>query len=413
MRLLLKGVLGIDPASGLEGEMDIMVENGVITAIGKGLNASDAVIVDGRGKIACPGLIDMHVHLREPGQEAKETIVTGTQAAAKGGFTAVAAMPNTNPVADNRAVIEAVRSKAAANGATRVYPVGAMTKGLQGVELSEIGDLKDAGAIALSDDGKPVMNAEVMRLVLEYSRMFDLPCICHCEDLNLSRDGLMHEGLHSTILGLKGIPAAAEEVMVARDILLAEAVGTRIHIAHVSTAGSVRLIREAKQRGVAVTAEVTPHHFTLTDEAVYGYNTGTKVNPPLRSESDRAALWEGLADGTIDVIATDHAPHTFEEKDVEYMYAPFGMVGLETALTLVLTELVGRGVLTLKQALEKLTVNPARILGLPQPQLKEGAVADLTVIDPEKEITVNPDEFVSKGRNTAFAGYRGKEWPGQ
>jgi len=408
MRLLIKDGRVLDPGSDIDGVMDVLVENGVITGVGTVLPATNARVLDARGKVVCPGLIDMHVHLREPGQEAKETIATGTRAAAKGGFTAVAAMPNTSPVADNRAVIEAVRWKAAADGVVRVYPVGAMTKGSQGGELSEIGDLRAAGAVALSDDGKPVISAEVMRRVLEYSGMFDLPCICHCEDVTLSNDGLMHEGLHSTILGLKGIPRAAEEIMVARDIILAEMIGARVHIAHVSTAGSVQLVREAKRRGVAVTAEVTPHHFTLTDQAVYGYNTSTKVNPPLRSEADRAALWEGLADGTIDVIATDHAPHTLEEKDMEYAYAPFGMVGLETALTLVITELVGRGVLTLRKALEKLTVSPARILGLPEPKIEVGATADLTVINPEAFVTVNPLEFLSKGRNTPFSGYRGR-----
>ncbi|SHI51836.1 dihydroorotase [Desulfofundulus thermosubterraneus] len=405
-KLLLKGGRVVDPQAGEIFAADILIVDGRITAIGPGLEPGEGAVMDVAGKLVAPGLIDMHVHFREPGFEAKETIASGSRAAARGGFTAVACMPNTNPVADNRAVITYIKTRAEEAGLVKVYPIAALTRGSRGEELTEMADLKEAGAVALSDDGHPVASAAVMRRAMQYARMVGLPVISHCEEPTLSAGGVMHEGYMSTVLGLPGIPAAAEEIMVARDIILSEYTGCPLHIAHVSTSGSVRLIREAKARGVPVTAEVTPHHFTLTDRAVADYNTSTKVNPPLRTEEDVAALKEALADGTIDVIATDHAPHTLEEKDVEYQLAPFGLVGLETALGLVWTELVVPGVLSPVEAIRKLTVNPARILGLQEGVLKVGADADITIIDPELMEVVDPATFASKGRNTPFSGRR-------
>ncbi|NPV27697.1 MAG: dihydroorotase [Firmicutes bacterium] len=412
MKLLVKGGQVIDPANGINQNADLLIEKGKIAAIGASLTVDrETEVIDATGKIVTPGLIDMHVHLREPGFEAKETIKTGTRAAAMGGFTSVACMPNTKPVVDNQAVVEFIKARAAQNGLVNVYPIGAITKGSGGEELAEIADLKAAGAVALSDDGRPVMNAEVMRRALEYVKMFDLPIICHCEDLHLSAEGVMNEGYWSMVLGLKGIPNAAEEVMVARDLILSEMTGTPVHIAHVSTAGSVRLIREAKQRGVKVTAEVTPHHLTLTDEIVKNFDTYTKVNPPLRTPSDIAALKQGLVDGTIDVIATDHAPHTLEEKDGEYTFASFGIVGLETAVPLIWWELVEREKMPLETVVAKLTINPARILGLPKGTLSVGADADITVIDPRLELVVDIDKFESKGKNSPYNGWLLRGWP--
>ncbi len=404
MKLLIKGGLVTDPIAGKIIEKDILVVDGRIARTGVSLNKGDAKVLDVSGKLVTPGFIDMHVHLREPGLEAKETIRSGTRAAARGGFTSVACMPNTDPVADNAAVISYIKNTAAAGGAVNVYPIGAITRASKGEELAEMGDMEEAGAVAFSDDGMPVMNAGLMRRAMQYARMLGRTVISHCEDKNLSADGVMHEGYVSTMLGLKGIPASAEEVMVARDILLASETGCRLHIAHVSTAGSVRLVREAKTRGVRVTAEVTPHHFTLTDKDVIGYDTFTKVNPPLRTAADVEAVKEGLADGTIDVIATDHAPHTIEEKDVEYESAPFGLVGLETAVGLVWTVLVDTGVLTPLQAVAKMTLNPAGILGIPRGTLETGAEADITIIDPGMNWTVDSALFESKGRNTPFNG---------
>ena len=404
MKLLIKGGLVLDPPAGTAEIKDILIENGKIAAAVRGLRAGEARVLDARGKLVAPGLVDMHVHLREPGFEAKEDIASGTRAAARGGFTAVACMPNTNPVADNAVVISYIKSTAKARGLANVYPIGAITRGSKGKALAEMGDMRDAGAVAFSDDGQPVMDAGLMRRAMQYARMLGAAIIAHCEDKTIAAGGSMHEGYASTVLGLKGIPASAEEVMVARDLILAGETGCRLHLAHVSTAGSVRLVREAKARGVPVTCEVTPHHFTLTDEAVTGYDTSTKVNPPLRSAADVAAVKEGLADGTIDAIATDHAPHTAEEKDVEYDRAPFGLVGLETAAGLVWTELVAAGVLTPLEAIRKLTLNPARILGIAKGTLDIGADADLTVIDPELAETVDPLQFAGKGRNTPFTG---------
>ncbi len=404
MKLIIKGGRVLDPACGRDETADLYVLDGVISE--PFAADEDTRVVDAAGKLVVPGLLDMHVHLREPGYEAKETIATGTAAAARGGFTGVACMPNTKPVADNRAVVEFILRRAAECGRVTVYPVGAVTKGSRGLEMAELADMREAGAAAFSDDGQPVMDAGVMRRAMQYCKMLDAVIISHCEDKTLAADGVMHEGCYSTLLGLKGIPAAAEEVMVARDIILAAETGCPLHIAHISTAGAVALVREAKRRGVPVTAEATPHHFTLTDGAVAEYNTAAKVNPPLRGEADVQAVREGLADGTIDVIATDHAPHTFDEKNVEFDLAPFGLVGLETAVGLVWTELVHTGILTPMEAVAKLSLNPARILRVRRGTLAEGEAADITVIDPGLEETVDPRRFASKGRNTPFAGRR-------
>jgi dihydroorotase len=412
MKLLIKGGTVINPGENSVVEQDVLISEGKIAKTGRNLSSAGAGVIDARGKLVVPGLIDMHVHLREPGYEAKETLLTGARAAVRGGFTAVACMPNTKPVTDNAALVSYINSTGAALNLARIYPIGAITRGSKGEELAEMGDMKKAGAIAFSDDGQPVQDAALMRRAMQYARMLGMTIISHCENKELSAGGAMHEGYVSTLLGLKGIPASAEEVMVARDIILAGETGCRLHIAHVSTAGSVRLIREAKVRGIDVTAEVTPHHFTLTDEAVAGYDTSTKVNPPLRTAADVAAVKEGLADGTIDVIATDHAPHTIEEKDVEYDRAPFGMAGLETALGLVWTELVEGGVLTPLQAVTKMTLHPARVLNIPGGTLVAGAPADITIIDPAASETVDPLLFESKGRNTPFAGrvLKGLPW---
>lgn len=410
MKLLIKGGTIIDPLSRRIFSADVFVSGGKIVAVGENLSG-EGEVVDASGKLVVPGLIDMHVHLRDPGFEAKETIETGTRAAARGGFTSVACMPNTNPVADNRAVITYIREKAKEKGLVNVYPVGALTARCEGKELSEMADLKEAGAMALSDDGRCVADSGVMYRAMQYARMVGLPVISHCEDTALSAGGAVHEGYFSTLLGLKGIPAAAETVMVARDIILAEATGCRLHIAHVSTAGAVELVRLAKAKGLPVTAEATPHHFTLTEEAVAGFDPNTKVNPPLRTAADVRAVREGLRDGTIDVIATDHAPHTAEEKEVEYAAAPFGIAGLETAVGLVWTELVHGGVLDPVEAVARMTINPARILGIPKGTLQPGADADITIIDPEREEAVDPARFAGKGRNTPFAGRRLKGVP--
>jgi dihydroorotase len=407
---LLKGGLVVDPQTETVERLDLLIEGSRVAAMAAGLSAPEAEVVEVDGCYILPGLIDLHCHLREPGEELKETIATGTLAAVRGGFTGVVAMGNTKPPADNRTVIEFVKRRAEA-GSVPVYPVGCATKERKGEELAEIGDLFEAGAVALSDDGSPIMNSEVLRRVLEYSRMFDLVVISHCEDRELSAGGLMNEGFNSTVYGLQGIPAAAEEVQVARDLILAEMTGARLHVAHVSTAGSVRLIRDAKQRGVRVTAEVTPHHLCLTDDAVRSYDTNTKVNPPLRSRQDVAALIAGLLDGTIDAIATDHAPHTQEDKEVEFNLAPFGISGLETAVPLVWEHLVETGILTPVQVAQKMALNPARIIGLPGRLVRVGAEASLTVIDPRQKRPVQAEQFASLGRNTPFDGWELRGWP--
>jgi dihydroorotase len=351
-----------------------------------------------------PGLIDVHVHLREPGQEDLETVATGAMAAAAGGFSAVCAMPNTDPVCDNQGVVGFVKAQAQRAGKARVYPIGAVSLGQKGQQLAEFGELVGAGAVAVSDDGKPVATAHLMRTALEYARSFGIPVIDHCEDRSLATGAAMHEGQTSTRLGLKGMPRTAEDLIVARDILLAELTGGHVHLAHMSTAGSARLIREAKSRGVNVTAEVTPHHLTLTDVCCEGYNTNAKMNPPLREAADVAAMREALKDGTIDCIATDHAPHPYDAKEQEFDYAPFGVVGLETALGIAMVELVERGTLSLPELVRCLTTRPAEIAHLPAGSLKAGSPGDVVVFDPDATWTVDPAFFFSKSRNTPFTG---------
>ncbi len=385
---------------------NVMIESGTVTAIRRGIKASTyCTVIDAKGKLVCPGFIDLHTHLREPGFEYKETIQTGSAAAVAGGFTTICCMPNTNPVNDNKAVTEFILEKARLAGLARVLPIGAITARLDGDALAVIGELASAGCVALSDDGHPVSNSLIMRRAMEYAKALGLTIVDHCEDRELSKYGVMHEGLMSTTLGLLGIPSAAEDVMVARDIALAEMTGCRLHLAHVSTAGAVRLVREAKARGVAVTAEACPHHFILTDEAVGEFDTHAKVNPPLRAESDLQAIRAGLSDGTIEVIATDHAPHASEEKEQDFDHAPFGITGLETALGLTLS-LVEDGVLDLEAAIQALTLNPAKAFGLESGILREGGVADITIVDPKEEWVVDPSTFRSKGRNTPFAGQK-------
>jgi dihydroorotase len=406
MNILIKNGHVIDPANKVDGKLDILVSDGKIAKFGKpgSLAVNDSQVIDAAGKFVVPGLIDMHVHLREPGYEYKETIATGTAAAKAGGFTSVCCMPNTNPVNDNRSVTEFILAQARSAPA-QVFPIGAITKGSKGEELAEMGELYAAGCYAISDDGKPVMNASIMRRAMEYSKIFDMLIISHCEDSTLSGKGVMNEGVVSTELGLRGIPRSAEDVMTARDISLAELTGCKLHIAHVSTAGSVRLIRDAKARGLKVTAETCPHYFTLTDEAVRGYNTMVKMNPPLRTADDVAAIKQGLKDGTIDVIATDHAPHAMDEKSGEFDYAPFGIVGLETVLGLTL-KLVDEGILSLAEVIRKLSVNPALILKLNKGKLTVGADADVTIIDPNIEWIVDASQFRSKSKNTPFNGWK-------
>jgi dihydroorotase len=403
MPTLIRGGRVIDPGH-MDDIQDIVIKDGIIvdmkkSALRKG-DDTDAAVIDASGKIVVPGLIDMHVHLRDPGQEYKETIESGCRAAAFGGFTAVCCMPNTNPVNDCRQVTEYILEKAARAGMARVYPVAAVSRGLKGDRLSEYGELKDAGAVALSDDGNPVTNSRLMRRALEYSSRFSLPVISHCEDLGLSAGGAMNEGAVATRMGLAGIPNAAESIMVVRDIALSELTGIPVHIAHVSTKESVRAIRDAKKRGVPVTAETTPHYFTLTDDAVKGYNTNAKMNPPLRTEQDREAVCHGLADGTIDVIATDHAPHSLIEKAVEFDLAANGIIGLETSVPLGL-KLVDTGIIDLSVLIEKMSTNPAGILGLPA-GLRIGQPADITIIDLEMSYQIDAGMFQSLSRNTPF-----------
>ena len=404
--MLIKGGRVIDPETGLDGLLDILIENGKIVSIGTPQSSiinHQSSIINASGKIVTPGLIDMHVHLREPGHEYKETIETGCLSAAHGGFTTICCMPNTDPVNDNQSVTDYILKKARMAGTVRVYPVGAISRGLLGKGLADYGELKAAGVVAVSDDGNPVMNAQLMRRALEYGKGFNLLVIAHCEDRNLTAGGVMNEGITSTRLGLPGIPNAEETVMVARDIALCELTDARLHIAHVSTEGSVRLISEAKARGLLVTAETTPHYFSLTEEAVTGYDTNAKVHPPLRTDRDRDAIRQALADGTIDVIASDHAPHSSIEKDLEFDQAANGMIGLETSLPLSL-QLVEAGLISLNDLIARMSINPARILNLAHIGLKPGNPADLTIIDVEKKLTVDPDTFRSKSRNTPFTG---------
>ncbi len=406
MRILLKNGRIIDPAAGRDETLDLQIVDGRIGRMGKDIPPGASQVIDLKGKVVAPGFLDMHVHFREPGYEHKETIASGCAAAAAGGFTAVACMPNTNPPIDEESVVRLVQRRAleALEGLVDVYPIGAVSVGRKGEHLAPLAELAAAGAVAFSDDGDPVFDAELMRRALEYSAMFKKPVIQHAQDPPLSKGGVANEGSVATALGLPVIPRIAEEVMVMRDIRLAEYTGGQYHVAHVSTAETVELVRQAKRRGIPVTCEVAPHHFALTDEALRTYDTNTKMNPPLRTREDVEAIKAGLRDGTIDVIATDHAPHSFDEKEVEFHVAPFGIIGLETAIGLCVTELLGNNVLSLNSLVEKLSVNPRRILHLPAIVIEEGQMANLTVFDPTAEWTVDPLSFKSRSRNTPFGG---------
>jgi dihydroorotase len=413
--ILIRGGRVLDSSAHLDGVMDLLIDAGKIVSVGG--NAAETAwqrqgsmlstpleVIDAHGLLVVPGLIDIHTHLREPGYEYKESIGSGSAAAVAGGFTAIACMANTNPVNDDAAVTEYILDKARAVGLVQVFPIGAVSVGLAGERLAEIGELNQAGVVGISDDGKSVMNSQLMRRALEYAGMFGLPVISHCEDTQLAAHGVMHEGRVSTELGLRGIPAQAEDIMVSRDIALAELTGGRLHIAHVSTVGAVRLVHDAKARGLRVTAEVTPHHLFLTDEAVRGYDPNTKMYPPLRTAADVEALRQALKDGTIDAIATDHAPHDLADKEVEFDQAPVGIIGLETSLPLTL-RLVNEGVLTLTDAIAKLTWGPSQVLGLAKGTLQVGADADVTLIDTQTEYVVDRREFRSKSRNSPFHGW--------
>lgn len=406
MKLLIKNGHVIDAKSGLDKVTDILIEDGVVAEIGSEIDSTGCEIIQAEGMYVIPGLVDAHCHLRDPGFEYKEDIESGTRSAAKGGFTSVACMPNTNPVLDNEAMIKYVINKAKSDGLVNVYPIGAVSKGLKGEELSEIGELKFAGAVALSDDGRPVNNSSLMKKAMQYASMFDITIISHCEDLDLVDEGLMNEGYYSSILGLKGNPSPAEEVMIARDLILAEYTKATVHIAHVSTELGVDLIRNAKRRGVRVTAETCPHYFALTDQACEGFNTNAKVNPPLRTQKDVDAIIEGLKDGTIDIISTDHAPHHKDEKNVEFKQASNGMVGFETAFPLAITYLVKPGHLTLNQLVKKMCVNPSKMLGLNKGAIEVGFSADLMVFNINEQYTVDINKLESKSKNSPFNGFK-------
>ena len=412
MRLLIRNGRVVDPSSGTDKRLDVLIEKGKITQIKPKISASGAKLIDASGLIVAPGFIDMHVHLREPGQEDKETIATGALAAARGGFTSIACMPNTDPVNDNRGVTEYILSEAKKSAAVNVFPIASITKGEKGEELTDMADLIDAGAIAFSDDGMPVQSSQVMRRALEYSKILNTVIIDHCEDKYLSADGVMHEGYYSYLFGLRGIPSSSEETMVSRDIILANRADAAIHIAHLSVKGAVELVKEAKRKKVKVTAEVTPHHLFLTDSLIESYDTQLKVNPPLRSKEDTLALKQAVKNGTIDVFATDHAPHTVDEKDVEFDKAPFGINGLETAVPLLLDKLVNKNIISLSRFIEMISTNPALILKLENKgRISVGADADLTILNLEKEIVVDVDSFKSKSRNNPFQGWELKGGP--
>jgi len=412
MKRLLKGGRVVDPASGRDGAFDVLIDDDRIAQIGRDLPASLAdggAIVDiDSALVICPGFIDMHVHLREPGQEHKETVATGTASAVAGGFTAVACMPNTNPVNDNAGVTRLILQKAAEANLARVYPIGAVSRGQKGEQLADIAELHAAGCVAVTDDGHPIATALLARRALEYTSMFGIPLIEHCEDPTLKAEGCAHEGARAAELGLKGIPGAAESIMAARDVLLAEMTGGRVHIAHMSAWTTLEAVRQGKSRGVKVTCEVTPHHFTLTDDqlaAPIAYDTNTKMNPPLREARDRDAMLSGLRDGSIDAIATDHAPHHYDEKNVEYDRAPFGVVGLETAVSIALDRLVHTGLIGYMRLVELLSTNPARILRVPGGTLEPGAPADITILAPDLQVTIDRAKLRSKSKNTPFHGW--------
>ena len=384
---------------------DILVENGRIVKIAAQIPADGSEEIDASGKHVFPGLIDMHVHLREPGFERKEDIESGSKAAVKGGFTQICCMPNTNPVVDNKVVVTYIKAREREVNLCKIHPIGAITKGLKGEEMAAIAGMKKAGAVAISDDGVTVKNARLMRLAMEYAKGFDIKCLCHCEDKDLVDGGSVHEGLSATIAGLKGIPRAAEDTIIAREIALAETLDTAVHICHVSTYSGVRMIRDAKRAGIKVTAETCPHYYAATDEIIRTYDTNTKVNPPIREEVDKQAILEGLKDGTLDCIVTDHAPHHADDKNVEYNVAAFGISGIETSFGFAIKYLYKAGVLTLNEIADKMSYNPAKILGLEGGEIKEGAAADLTIADLNEEWTVDSEKFVSKGKNTPFNGY--------
>lgn len=402
MSLVIKHGHLIDPATGLSEKLDVLIQETRIAAIGKNLNGDDEI--DASGCIVCPGLVDIHVHFREPGFESKETIESGSRAAARGGFTTVVTMGNTKPTIDNAGMVEFVNRRARETACIKIRPAACATVGMRGEEMTEMAELKSVGAVAVTDDGKDIQNSWVMRRVLEYAAMNDLVYMAHCEDHTLMQGGAMNEGYNATRLGIPAVPKAMEEIMIDRNARLAELAGAQIHIQHITTAGGVDILRRAKQRGIRITGETAPHYWTLTDDAVVTYNTNAKMNPPLRNEEDVAAIREAIADGTIDCIATDHAPHTPTEKDVEFADAPFGIVGLETSLALVLTELVEPGVIPIERAIELMTSAPAAILGLDAGQLRKDGPADLTIFDPKAEWTVDPARFASKSRNTPFTG---------
>ncbi|HMB15011.1 MAG TPA: dihydroorotase [Pelovirga sp.] len=404
MKILVKNGHLIDPKNNIDGRYDVLIEDGKVAAVGADLTANDAEMIEADGLLVAPGLIDIHVHLRDPGLEYKEDIISGTRAAAAGGVTSIACMPNTRPVIDTVPVVEYIINKARRHGSANVYPVATISQAMKGDVLSEMGELKAAGCVAFSDDGVPVVSGELMRRAFEYADTFGAPIISHAEDLTLVGEGCMNEGEVATELGLKGIPWVAEDAATAREIMLAEFTNSRLHIAHVSTKGSIELVRQAKARGVKVTCEATPHHFTLTDEAVRGYNTNAKMNPPLRTQADVDAVRAGLADGTIDAIATDHAPHHYDEKNVEFPVALNGIVGLETILPLTM-DLVRTGAITRRQAIALLTCQPATIIGIDRGSLEVGAVADLTIIDPDLEWTLDVRHLKSKSKNTPFDGW--------
>jgi dihydroorotase len=405
--LLIRNGTIVDPSQSLEARRDLLIKDGRIAAVEEEIEGEDVEVFDARGFVVAPGFIDLHTHLREPGFEYKETIETGARAALAGGFTSVCCMPNTKPVNDNSSVTSFIIEQSRLAGLANVFPIGAITQGSKGEQLAEIGEMKKAGIVAISDDGRPVCDAGLMRRAMEYSRDFDLPVVDHCEDCTISPGWAMHEGEYSALLGLKGLSGAAEDLHVARDIRLAEITGARVHIAHISTARSVEIVREAKRLGLTVTCEVTPHHFTLTDAEVYrrNYDTNTKMAPPLRPQSDLEAIIEGLRDGTIDAIATDHAPHHANEKMLEFDHAPNGITGLETAVSLTLDRLVNRGLISLTRMVELLSYNPARIFNLHRGTLKVGREADVTIFDPQLQIKVDASRFQSKSRNTPFDGW--------